>query len=229
MYGRLPSRLMAPALLTLKTHSGNRKSYRLLLKSHIAFVNPWKIRTLTSKLRIMASSKDYVVYHFRHVCLPDLWFPGYDTRIHTRVFLQRQTETVHFMQVVPWLGVVPNKEGQLQQMLADDNFSPLVSLFKLASDEVLSNPTCINPMSYISMAKQAEVAGAYFLLVNSSLLLLSVIYLFIDHHSYPLVGSWSAVIFHWLFCILSLIIGISLPKSHALGGSFTLLLTISNV
>lgn len=78
--------------------------------------------------------------------------------------MQRQTETVHFMQVVPWLGVVPNKEGQLQQMLADDNFSPLVSLFKLATDEVLSNPTCINPTSYISMAKQAEVAGAYSLL-----------------------------------------------------------------
>lgn len=88
------------------------------------------------------------------------------------------------MQVVPWLGVVPNKEGQLQQMLADDNFSPLVSLFKLATDEVLSNPTCINPMSYISMAKQAEVAGAYSLF-NSSLLLLSVTYLFINHNSYP--------------------------------------------
>lgn len=100
--------------------------------------------------------------------------------------MQRQTETVHFMQVVPWLGVVPNKEGQLQQMLADDNFSPLVSLFKLATDEVLSNPTCINPMSYISMAKQAEVAGAY----STSCQFESVVtfshILFTNHNSYPL-------------------------------------------
>lgn len=63
------------------------------------------------------------------------------------------------MQVVPWLGVVPNKEGQLQQLLADDNFSPLVSLFKQAGEEVLLNPGCLNTTSFVSMAKQAEVAG----------------------------------------------------------------------
>ena len=38
--GRLPSHFMALALLTLKNHSGNRKSHRLLLKSHIAIVDP---------------------------------------------------------------------------------------------------------------------------------------------------------------------------------------------
>ena len=78
------------------------------------------------------------------------------------VALQRQIETVHFMQVVPWLGVVPNKEGQLQQLLADDNFSPLVSIFKQATDEVIANPNCSNPNAFISMAKQAQVAGNMF-------------------------------------------------------------------
>ncbi len=66
------------------------------------------------------------------------------------------------MQVVPWLGVVPNKEGQLQQLLADDNFSPLVSIFKQATDEVVSNPSCGNPNAFVSMAKQAQVAGTVF-------------------------------------------------------------------
>lgn len=73
--------------------------------------------------------------------------------------MQRQNETVHFMQVVPWLGVVPNKEGQLQQLLADDNLSPLVSLFKLAADEIKSNAKCTNSTAFTSMAKQAQVAG----------------------------------------------------------------------
>jgi len=74
--------------------------------------------------------------------------------------LQRQIETVHFMQVVPWLGVVPNKEGQLQQLLADDNLSPLVSIFKQATDEVVAS--CENPNAFVSMAKQAQVAGMMF-------------------------------------------------------------------
>jgi hypothetical protein len=73
---------------------------------------------------------------------------------------QRETETVHFMQVVPWLGVVPNKAGQLQQLLCDDNFSPLVSLFKEATNEILTNPaSTLNANSFLSMSKQAEVVG----------------------------------------------------------------------
>jgi hypothetical protein len=73
---------------------------------------------------------------------------------------QRETETVHFMQVVPWLGVVPNKAGQLQQLLCDDNYSPLVSLFKEATNEILTNPSStLNANSFLSMSKQAEVVG----------------------------------------------------------------------
>jgi cytoplasmic FMR1 interacting protein len=66
------------------------------------------------------------------------------------------------MQVVPWLGVVPNKAGQLQQLLCDDNFSPLVSLFKNATNEILKNPDCLNSKAFVSMSKQAEVAGHHF-------------------------------------------------------------------
>jgi hypothetical protein len=64
------------------------------------------------------------------------------------------------MQVVPWLGVVPNKAGQLQQLLCDDNYSPLVSLFKEATHEILTNPaSTLNANSFLSMSKQAEVVG----------------------------------------------------------------------
>ncbi len=67
---------------------------------------------------------------------------------------------MHFMQVVPWLGVVPNKAGQLQQLLCDDNYSPLVSLFKEATNEILANPaSTLNANSFLSMSKQAEVVG----------------------------------------------------------------------
>jgi hypothetical protein len=64
------------------------------------------------------------------------------------------------MQVVPWLGVVPNKAGQLQQLLCDDNYSPLVSLFKEATNDILTNPaSTLNANSFLSMSKQAEVVG----------------------------------------------------------------------
>jgi cytoplasmic FMR1 interacting protein len=73
--------------------------------------------------------------------------------------VQRELETTHFMQVVPWLGVVPGTEASMQQLLDDNGDSPLVSLFKAATNALLSNPDCTNPQSFITMAKQAEVAG----------------------------------------------------------------------
>jgi cytoplasmic FMR1 interacting protein len=63
------------------------------------------------------------------------------------------------MQVVPWLGVVPNKDGQLQQLLCDDNYSPVVSLFREATNEVLYSTSRVNSPAFLSMAKQAEVIG----------------------------------------------------------------------
>nr|PNR59501.1 hypothetical protein PHYPA_002292 [Physcomitrium patens] len=75
----------------------------------------------------------------------------------------RETETVHFMQVVPWLGVVPNKDGQLQQLLCDDNYSPVVSLFKEATDEVLYSTSRVNGPAFQSMAKQAEVVDILYM------------------------------------------------------------------
>ncbi|KAL2641399.1 hypothetical protein R1flu_008986 [Riccia fluitans] len=70
----------------------------------------------------------------------------------------REAETVHFMQVVPWLGVVPGSEAQMQQLLDDDGNSGLVSLFKAATAAVASDPEVVNPQSFVTMAKQAEVA-----------------------------------------------------------------------
>lgn len=75
----------------------------------------------------------------------------------------RETETVHFMQVVPWLGVVPNKDGQLQQLLCDDNYSPVVSLFKEATSEVLYSTSRVNCPAFLSMAKQAEVVDILYM------------------------------------------------------------------
>lgn len=68
------------------------------------------------------------------------------------------------MQVVPWLGVVPGTETSMQQLLDDDGDSPLVSVFKAASNAVLSNPNCATPQSFLTLAKQAEVAGCVHLL-----------------------------------------------------------------
>ncbi|CAM6089472.1 unnamed protein product [Calypogeia fissa] len=70
----------------------------------------------------------------------------------------REVETIHFMQVVPWLGVVPGTETSMQQLLDDDGNSPLVSSFKAGTSAVLSDPDCKNAQSFITMAKQAEVA-----------------------------------------------------------------------
>lgn len=93
---------------------------------------------------------------------------------------QRETETVHFMQVVPWLGVVPGSEAQMQQLLDDDGHSPLVSLFKSASAAVAADPETVNPQSFVTMSKQAEVAGMVAMHVKSLLL----IFIFVSHYSW---------------------------------------------
>lgn len=61
------------------------------------------------------------------------------------------------MQVAPWLGLVPGTDGELKQ--ADNGNSPIVNLFKSATNEIISNPTCPNPSSFLIMSKQAEAAG----------------------------------------------------------------------
>ncbi|WOL10658.1 protein PIR isoform X1 [Canna indica] len=68
----------------------------------------------------------------------------------------RQTETTQFMQTSMWSGLHPGADGQLKQ--SNNGDSPLVNLFKSASSAIMSNPSCINPSSFVVMSKQAEAA-----------------------------------------------------------------------
>lgn len=70
--------------------------------------------------------------------------------------VQREIDTVQFIQTAPWLGLVSGRDGQIKEV--DTGNSPLVSLFRAAKTAVLSNATCQNPNSFDAMSKQAEAA-----------------------------------------------------------------------
>lgn len=63
------------------------------------------------------------------------------------------------MQAAPWLGMVPGADGQILQSREGGTASPIVSLFRLCTAAIVSNPGCPNPTSFHTMAKQAEAAG----------------------------------------------------------------------
>ncbi|XP_056165334.1 protein PIR [Syzygium oleosum] len=69
----------------------------------------------------------------------------------------RELDTTHFMQTAPWLGMIPGADGQIMQA-QDGGVSPIVNLFKSATTAIVSNPVCASPMSFHTMAKQAEAA-----------------------------------------------------------------------
>ncbi|KAF8039269.1 hypothetical protein BT93_B1717 [Corymbia citriodora subsp. variegata] len=69
----------------------------------------------------------------------------------------RELDTTHFMQTAPWLGMIPGADGQIIQA-QDGGVSPIVNLFKSATTAIVSNPVCASPMSFQTMAKQAEAA-----------------------------------------------------------------------
>lgn len=69
----------------------------------------------------------------------------------------RELDTTHFMQTAPWLGMIPGADGQIMQA-QDGGVSPIVNLFKSATTAIVSNPICASPMSFHTMAKQAEAA-----------------------------------------------------------------------
>ncbi|XP_008809659.1 protein PIR [Phoenix dactylifera] len=77
----------------------------------------------------------------------------------------RQVDMTQFMQVAPWLGLVPGTDGELKQ--ADNGNSPIIKLFKSATNAVLSNPTCPNPSSFLIMSKQAEAADILYKTVTN--------------------------------------------------------------
>lgn len=72
--------------------------------------------------------------------------------------LQREIETTQFMQIAPWLGLIPGTDEQVQQA-QDVKNSPIVSLFKSATSVIVSHPRCPSPSSFFTMSKQAEAAG----------------------------------------------------------------------
>ncbi|KAK1265836.1 Protein PIR [Acorus gramineus] len=71
----------------------------------------------------------------------------------------REVETTQFMQISPWLGLIPGNDGQIQKV-QDVGESPIINLFKSATDAVVSNHRCSSPSSFIIFSKQAEAAGS---------------------------------------------------------------------
>lgn len=71
---------------------------------------------------------------------------------------QREVDTAHFMQTAPWLGMIPGADGQILQS-QEGGVSPIVNLCRSATAAIVSNPGCPNPISFHTMAKQAEAAG----------------------------------------------------------------------
>ncbi|KAJ0967368.1 hypothetical protein J5N97_024285 [Dioscorea zingiberensis] len=69
----------------------------------------------------------------------------------------REIDTVQFIQTAPWLGFVPGTDGQIKQVQGAEG-SPIVHLFRTATATIVSNPTCPNPSSFLTMSKQAEAA-----------------------------------------------------------------------
>lgn len=74
----------------------------------------------------------------------------------------REVETEQFMQAAPLWGLVPGSDGQIQQALADDRNSPIVSLFKEATNAIIAHPSCLYPSSFLALSKQAEAADALY-------------------------------------------------------------------
>lgn len=70
---------------------------------------------------------------------------------------QRQTDTTQFMQTAMWSGLLPGADGQVKR--SDTGDSPFVNLFKSATSAIMSNPSSLNPSSFLVMSKQAEAAG----------------------------------------------------------------------
>ncbi|KAK1289607.1 Protein PIR [Acorus calamus] len=69
----------------------------------------------------------------------------------------REVETTQFMQISPWLGLIPGNDGQIQKV-QDVGESPIINLFKSATDAIISNHRCSSPSSFIIFSKQAEAA-----------------------------------------------------------------------
>lgn len=68
----------------------------------------------------------------------------------------REVDTTRFMQLAPWLGLIPGADGQILQSQGEE--SPVVNLLKSTTAAIVSNPNCSNPTSFYTLSKQAEAA-----------------------------------------------------------------------
>ena len=78
---------------------------------------------------------------------------------------QREVNTTQFLQMAPWLGVIPGTDGQVR--VAEAGNSPIVDLFKSATAAIVRTPACPSPSCFLTMSKQAEAAGKICLLVTT--------------------------------------------------------------
>ncbi|KAH7690906.1 cytoplasmic FMR1 interacting protein [Dioscorea alata] len=69
----------------------------------------------------------------------------------------RESDTTQFIQTAPWLGFITGSDGQAKQVHGAEG-SPIVHLLRTATATIVSNPTCPNPSSFLTMSKQAEAA-----------------------------------------------------------------------
>lgn len=74
------------------------------------------------------------------------------------LMMQREDDTVQFMQTAPWLGLIPGNEGQIKQ-IQDVRDSPLIHLFKTATSAIKASERSPDASYFVTMSKQAEAAG----------------------------------------------------------------------
>ncbi|KAH6558764.1 hypothetical protein KP509_1Z046900 [Ceratopteris richardii] len=72
----------------------------------------------------------------------------------------QELETQQFMQDAPFLGFVPGVDKQINQLLSKDRNSPLVTLFRQATNAALVHPGCLDPSSFVTLCKHAEIADS---------------------------------------------------------------------
>ncbi|CAN6460531.1 unnamed protein product [Victoria cruziana] len=74
----------------------------------------------------------------------------------------KEGETTQFMQIAPWLGLVPGNNGQIQQSLTESGHSPMVDLFESITSAIISSPRCPSTSSFSTLSKQAEAADLFY-------------------------------------------------------------------
>eukprot|EP00252_Welwitschia_mirabilis_P019224 TRINITY_DN4392_c0_g1_i1.p1 TRINITY_DN4392_c0_g1~~TRINITY_DN4392_c0_g1_i1.p1 ORF type:complete len:490 (+),score=76.66 TRINITY_DN4392_c0_g1_i1:81-1472(+) len=105
----------------------------------------------------------------------------------------REHETTQFVQLAPWLGVVPHSDGHTQHIILENGNSPLVNLFRSAANAVLSHPGCLSPTSFLTLANQAEAADSLYAKMMQTGSVLDYTFAFISASLDMLREKWDPV------------------------------------